>query len=602
MRTLRHMAAWFGPAHPSTGLVAPNERTPAADAGPLAGETPRPPGRAWRLRLRNPQTWRLASGLVLFAFVLTHFLNHALDHVSLDAMRQGQAIHRAVWGSLPGTLFLYGAVAVHIGLALWKLIRRHTWRMPTWEAAQIALGLWIPFLAVAHVMTTRGLSAFYGVEPTYALELRLLWPARGLMQSLLLLVVWLHAMVGLHHWLRIKRWYGAWSPLFLALAVLVPTLALTGWIEGARRVAQMSFAAPPLSAALLAARAHLIDRAEASIWTVAALVSGALLLTRLAGWLRSGPIIVYSGSRSIRGEAGATLLEMSRAARIPHASVCGGRGRCTTCRVLVLEGGDRLPSPNPTEAAALQRIAAPPGVRLACQIRPSHGLTVRLLIQPRAAAPTAGQDASSWGVEQPITIMFADLRGFTRLAERLYAFDSVFLLNRYFEVMEQAIQRRGGVIDKFLGDGIMALFGATSAPEPGSRDALLAAGRMLEALEGLNAEFQATLPEPLRMGIGIHLGPAVLGRVGGGRARSLTALGDSVNIASRLESLNKEFGSVLVASDAAVRASGLTLPAAEVREVSLRGRAEPLRVHVVQARPALMEAATSTRVARMSRE
>src|SRR3954465_12976316 len=91
---------------------------------------------------------------------------------------------------------------------------------------------------------------------------------------------------------------------------------------------------------------------------------------------------------------------------------------------------------------------------------------------------------------------------------------------------------------------------------------------MLDALEGLNAEFHTTLPEPLRMGIGIHLGPAVLGRVGGGRERGLTALGDSVNIASRLESLNKEFGSVLVASDAANRASGLTLPAAELREIS----------------------------------
>src|SRR3954462_186950 len=90
------------------------------------------------------------------------------------------------------------------------------------------------------------------------------------------------------------------------------------------------------------------------------------------------------------GEAGATLLEMSRAAGIPHASVCGGRGRCTTCRVLVLEGGDRLLSPNPTEAAALHRIAAPPGVRLACQTRPSHGLTIRPLIQPRAAPATAG--------------------------------------------------------------------------------------------------------------------------------------------------------------------------------------------------------------------
>src|SRR3954451_3162522 len=234
------------------------------------------------------------------------------------------------------------------------------------------------------------------------------------------------------------------------------------------------------------------------------------------------------------------------------------------------------------------------------------------LAESRGESPPADPASSSpghggagcllLGGEQRITIMFADLRGFTRLAESLYAFDSVFLLNRYFEVMEQAIRGHAGVVDKFLGDGIMALFGATSTPERGSRDALLAAGAMLEVIEGLNAEFHTTLPEPLRMGIGIHLGPAVFGRVGGGRERGLTALGDSVNIASRLELLNKEFGSVLVASDAAIRASGLTLPAAELREISLRGRAEPLRVHVLHAPPVLMKAATSTRVARIGRE
>ena len=189
MLILSHMAVWFGPAHPSAGWAGPDERTPAADADARAAETPLPPpNQAWLLRLCNPQTWRLASGLVLFAFVLTHFLNHALGHVSLEAMQQGQGVRRAVWGSWPGTLLLYGAAAVHVGLALWKLVNRRTWRMPPWEAAQIALGLWIPFLAVAHVMTTRGLSAFYGVDPTYALELRLLWPARALMQSLFLLV------------------------------------------------------------------------------------------------------------------------------------------------------------------------------------------------------------------------------------------------------------------------------------------------------------------------------------------------------------------------------------------------------------------------------
>src|SRR3954452_9630579 len=128
MLTLSHMAA-----------CAPDERTPAADAGARAAETTlSPPSRAWLLRLRNPQTWRLASGLVLFAFVLTHFLNHALGHVSLEAMQQVQGIRRAVWGSWPGSLLLYGAAAVHVGLSLWKLANRRTCRLPGWEAAQIA--------------------------------------------------------------------------------------------------------------------------------------------------------------------------------------------------------------------------------------------------------------------------------------------------------------------------------------------------------------------------------------------------------------------------------------------------------------------------------
>jgi adenylate cyclase len=290
----------------------------------------------------------------------------------------------------------------------------------------------------------------------------------------------------------------------------------------------------------------------------------------------------------VKGEAGATLLEISRAAGIPHASVCGGRGRCTTCRVLVLEGSEHLPPPNATEAAALLRIKAPPGIRLACQIRPSHPLTVRPLIPLRASTPRSGQDDDRWGVERRVTILFADLRGFTRLAESLYPYDTVFLLNRYFEAMEQEIRHQGGRVDKFLGDGIMAVFDELSERRSGSREALEAAQAMLAALDELNGEFHSTLPQSLRIGIGIHTGPAILGRVGAGQERNVTALGDSVNVASRLEALNKEFGSVLIASDVTVRSSGLDIPGAERREVAIRGRVEPLRIHVLKSlRPSL---------------
>ncbi len=541
-----------------------------------------------RQRWRDPQVWRLASGIVLFIFALTHFLNHALGHVSLQVMETVQTVRSDLWRSWPGTILLYGAAAVHIALALWKLVRRRTLRMAPWEAAQIVLGLAIPLLVAAHVASTRLHSSLNGGDDTYNVVLRSIWPGAALDQTLLLLIVWLHAMIGLHFWLRLRPWYAAWSPLLLAVAVLAPTLAVTGWIEGARE-AELAFPGPPIPPELAEPRALLMWHTKVGVWAAFALLGFTVAAVRLGGRWRRGPTITYPGGRRVRAIPGATLLEISRAAGVPHASVCGGRGRCTTCRVLVSDGSDRLPPPNDTEAAALGRIHAPAAVRLACLIRPEHSLTVRPLIPFREATAAAGRDAERWGVERRITIMFADLRGFTSLAERLYPYDSVFLLNRYFETMSEAVERNHGAVDKFLGDGIMALFGIAPARGAGSRDALLAARDMLTALDRLNEEFGPTLPARLRMGLGIHTGPAVLGRVGG-RPGGLTALGDSVNIASRLENLNKEFDATLVVSDAALRASGLVIAGAETHDVAVRGRGEMLTVHIAKHLDALEEA------------
>src|SRR5687767_5504834 len=136
------------------------------DIANTAGLNPSKPKDRSRSGWLTAQRWRLVAGLVLFAFALTHFLNHALGHISVDAMETVQDVRRAAWRSWPGTVLLYGALAVHVALALMKLIGRRTWRMAPWEAVQIGSGLLIPVLAVAHVMATRGVSTVTGFDDT----------------------------------------------------------------------------------------------------------------------------------------------------------------------------------------------------------------------------------------------------------------------------------------------------------------------------------------------------------------------------------------------------------------------------------------------------
>ena len=116
------------------------------------------------LRGDSLQRLRLASGLILFAFAATHFLNHALGLVGLEAMHTAQEWRTAVTRSWPGTIVLVSALIVHILLGLYKLAKRETWRMPRWEAAQIAFGVAIPFLLFPHIVNTRIAHTFFGVE------------------------------------------------------------------------------------------------------------------------------------------------------------------------------------------------------------------------------------------------------------------------------------------------------------------------------------------------------------------------------------------------------------------------------------------------------
>jgi adenylate cyclase len=537
---------------------------------------------------------RLATGLVLLVFLLTHFLNHALGLISLEAMEHGRRPFLGLWRNPLGTIILYGAMFGHLGLAFWSIYWRRSLRMPAWEATQLVVGLLVPPLLAIHIIGTRLANAIYGTDDTYTYELLVIWvfqPMSGVQQAAVLLVAWLHGCIGLHFWLRLRPWYPRALPFAYAGALLVPVLGLLGFVAGGREVARLAADPAWLEEAGLAigfpddagvAFLYAIER-----WFLigfAIVLIGTLAARSVRHWLtrRRAIGITYPSGQQVVVQPGTTILEASRIGDIPHASVCGGRGRCSTCRVRVSEGLERLPPASDAERKVLERVGAPPNVRLACQTRPTASISVVPVLPPTASARDAQpRPGYLQGHEEEIAVLFADLRAFTRLAEHKLPYDVVFLLNRYFRAMGTAVEQAGGQLDKFIGDGVMALFGVGGRPSEGCRQALAAARAMSEGLSELNQSLSHDIAEPLRIGIGIHAGHAIVGEMGHGRATSVTAVGDTVNTASRLETLTKEYGCQLVFSEAVATHARLDVSRFERHDIAIRGRLEPLAVRVV---------------------
>ena len=445
---------------------------------------------------------RLASGVVLFVYVATHLLNHALGNISLATMEAGREVFLAVWRNPASSIILYVSLLIHFGLVLYTLFRRRTLRMPLREALQIVAGLAIPPLLVVHVIGTRGLHQFFGINDLYAFVIWAIWvdnPVEGVKQSIALLIAWLHGCIGLHYWLKLKPWYPRVGGILFALALLWPAFALSGFATAGREVAILVEPEAGLAALL-----DEVGLPEAGIgWARAAIPNAywglaVILVTVLvARWVRvairraSELTLTYPDGRALTVRRGTSILEASRDAGIPHASVCGGRGRCSTCRVRVGSGREHLPPPGEDEARVLKRVGAAANVRLACQVRPSSDLSVTPLLPPTALANDGhARPAYIEGSERDIAIMFVDIRAFTKMAEKKLPYDTVFVLNQYFQTMGTAVEDAGGQLDKFIGDGVMALFGIESGPGDGCREALIAARAMAVSLKDLNANPQ----------------------------------------------------------------------------------------------------------------
>jgi adenylate cyclase len=534
---------------------------------------------------------RLVTGLIVAAFVVGHFLNHSLGVVSIEAMDRMRVALALWWRSPAGSVLLYGSLLTHFLLALASLYGRSTLRMPVWEAAQMLLGLAIPPLLIAHIVGTRFTWTLLGHNIDYERVVGLLWSSEWaiMRQSLLLLIVWAHACAGLHYWLRVRQWYQTAEPLAFAFALLLPAIALAGF-------ASAGFYLWPSVESVGGMQKYNVDLAgmsDAQRDRMAAWRSGlewafwvALAAPLLARWLRTRIGATYrvrhASGRVITAPVGRTILEAIRDEGLPHASVCGGRARCTTCRVRVGDGLTHLPPPSRREAQALGRIHAPPNVRLACQCRPTRDVAVTPLLPPNVGPRSPRQPpGGAQGRERPIVAMFVDLRDSTRLAEGRLPYDVVFIMNQFFAEMHAALRATGGYYAQFRGDGLLALYGLESDLPAACRAALDGAAQMQERMDSLNRSLADDLKSPLRIGIGIHAGVAIVGTLGPPEAPIHSAIGDMVNTAARFEDMTKAFGCTLVVSEEALRQAGIEPGDSPQHQARVRGKTERLTVYAV---------------------
>ena len=538
---------------------------------------------------------RLATGLVLFAYLVSHFVNHALGNISMEALASGVYLHTSFWQFLPVAILFYTACLVHTGLGLWALYERRQFRWKAIEPLQLVLGLSIPALVISHIIGIRMGLTLYGQEKLYPQVLFLHWisaPYRIWLMLSVMTIAWVHGCIGLYFWLRMKAFYKRAAPFLLAAAVLLPTLAMLGFYQGGRLVIDndsVEWRKENLTPRQVGTRAQqqVLDRiTDYSLIGYLGLIGLALLArgARAINERRRGMVnLSYGNGRTVRVPRGLTVLEASLRNNVPHASVCGGRARCSTCRIRIIGDCSALPEPSQREAFVLGRVGTPdPSIRLACQLRPATDLSFFQLFLPHTmSADGHASNPTRIGQERYLVNMFVDMRGSTKLAEKRLPFDTVFIVNRFLGAVSQAVIESGGMPNQFVGDGMLALFGLSTSRQDACRQALRAAAMIAANVDELNKFLEHDLREPIRFGIGINGGEVIVGDIGYRDHMVFTALGDAVNVAARLQDMTKSLACEVVISDEVRATAGLAADLLPQHEVAIRGRNEPMIVRSV---------------------
>jgi len=481
---------------------------------------------------------RLGSGVVLFIYVTSHLVNHALGLVSLEVAETGLRIAVGFWHSLPGTLLLYGAAAAHLALAFLAVYERRTLRIPPAEVLRVALGFGIPMLLIGHAVSTRLAFEVYGHAVEYTRVVHNLWSSDNEGRQLALLAPgWLHGCLGLYFAFGHRpAWQRARYALF-GLAVLLPVLSGLGFVAMGREIAGLAAdpdwvvtraGVPELAERLTVARTR--DTLVLVYLVLLGAVFGAREIRRLIERGRRSTVSIDYPGRSVSVPRGWSVLEASRSFGIPHVSMCGGRARCSTCRVRINAGADQCPEPQADERATLARIGAEPEVRLACQLRPRGDVALLPLVEAESRGPVA----SSAVTERDLVLLSATLVNRQALLEDHLPQDTLYLLGLYSEAVGGAVRTHGGRLIGAAGESMIAVFGMHVDLRTASRKAIEALAAIELALERLNARLEREWGRMAVVALSLHAGPAAIGSIGGGDAPAWAVAGETADVAARL--------------------------------------------------------------------
>jgi len=291
--------------------------------------------------------------------------------------------------------------------------------------------------------------------------------------------------------------------------------------------------------------------------------------------------IDFVGDKEVKTKSNIPLLYASLEAGIAHTHVCGGRAKCSTCRVIVTEGLMNCNPRNEAEAHLAHRKGFTPEVRLACQTTIGGNISARRLVLDAADISEAiGEHAEAGGREANVSILFSDIRDFTAFSEKALPYDIIHILNRYFDTIGEYIDQNGGYIDKYMGDGIMAIFGLDHKSQQNPPlYAVQSAYKIVRGLKEFNKYLKSHFNTEFRIGIGIHTGEVIIGNLGYRKKKDLTAIGDTVNTASRIEALTKKAGTPVLVSENTYILVKDSYKWGRQFKASVKGKAEPITVY-----------------------